>query len=298
MMVDVSIILVNYNTCELVIQCIQSIYDHTKNVSFEIIIVDNASSDESVLKIQEKFPLVKFIVNDINIGFGKANNLGSEIAQGKYLFFLNSDTILLNNVIQIFFDFYEEKAVQLNIGCLGAILLSPQKEITHSFRKMPTFYSLIVGTFNAYFKINHLKKELKVSKNIKTFHEVGYITGADLFIDKELFQSVGGFHPSFFMYYEEVYLQYCLQNMNLKRYVLRAPHIIHLEGASYKEKRSNLKRIQGNLSMYKYLKLRYAGKKNTLFIYRLIYFVLHLPVIIDLRYTFRENTDYLRSLLK
>ncbi|KAA6317096.1 N-acetylglucosaminyl-diphospho-decaprenol L-rhamnosyltransferase [termite gut metagenome] len=84
---DVSIIIVNYNTCDLTLQCLASIYEKTKGVSFEIIVVDNASLDNSVEYIKMEFPQVTCIENSINVGFGKANNQAVKICEGKYLFF-------------------------------------------------------------------------------------------------------------------------------------------------------------------------------------------------------------------
>ena len=108
---DVSVIIVNYNTVELTKQCILSIYNQTKDVNFEIIVVDNNSEDNSVKIIENNFPQVILINNSDNIGFGRANNLGVEIAKGKYIFFLNSDTILLNNAIKIFVDYMRKNNI-------------------------------------------------------------------------------------------------------------------------------------------------------------------------------------------
>ena len=97
---DVSIIIVNYNTKNLTLQCIDSIYEKTIGVSFEIIIVDNNSTDGSQELLSQDNRIV-FVEAGENLGFGKANNLGVEKSNGKFIFFLNSDTILVNNAINI-----------------------------------------------------------------------------------------------------------------------------------------------------------------------------------------------------
>ena len=97
---DVSIIIVNYNTKDLLVNCLNSIYEKTKDVLFEIIIVDNASIDGSEEMIKNDFKEVVFIQSGDNIGFGRANNLGIKEAKGDCIFLLNSDTILLNNAIK------------------------------------------------------------------------------------------------------------------------------------------------------------------------------------------------------
>ncbi len=104
---DVSIIIVNYNTTELLINCIHSIYDKTINVKYEIIVVDNNSIKSPGSILLKLFPDVVFIQSHTNLGFGKANNKGVEYSNGKYLFFLNSDTILLNNAVYKLYDFLE-----------------------------------------------------------------------------------------------------------------------------------------------------------------------------------------------
>lgn len=98
---DVSVIIVNYNTSDLVKNCITSIMEKTKNVSFEIIVVDNNSKDGSVETIINEFPQVRVFPLKENVGFGKANNIGVQHAKGRYVFFLNSDTVLLNASTQI-----------------------------------------------------------------------------------------------------------------------------------------------------------------------------------------------------
>src|SRR5690348_12526562 len=133
---NVSIIIVNYNTKDLLSNCIGSIYSNTKDVDFEIIIVDNASIDGSQELIKEKFPEVVLIESEVNLGFGKANNLGAEFAKGDYLFLLNSDTILQNNAVFYFLDFYK-KNNNLNIGCLGGMLVDENGEIIHSAEQFP-----------------------------------------------------------------------------------------------------------------------------------------------------------------
>ena len=129
---DVSIIIVNYNTKDLIKTCIDSIYGQTDQIKFEIIVVDNASKDGSQQMIKNEFPNVILIESPENMGFGKANNFGAKHASGKYLLFLNSDTILLNNAVRYFFDFSEQNNAN-KIGALGSILLDIDNNPTHSF---------------------------------------------------------------------------------------------------------------------------------------------------------------------
>lgn len=117
---DISIIIVNYNTKELTKNCIDSIYEKTKDIEFEVILVDNDSNDGSK-ELFERDKKIEFVEAGKNLGFGKANNLGLTRATGKYIFFLNSDTILVNNAVKIFFDFCEGHK-DLKTGGIGCLL--------------------------------------------------------------------------------------------------------------------------------------------------------------------------------
>src|SRR5437868_6036428 len=96
---DVSILIVNYNTRELTLECIRSVYEQTKALSFEVILVDNASTDGSADAIAEDYPEVQLIRLERNIGFAAANNVGARSACGKYILLLNPDTVILDNAV-------------------------------------------------------------------------------------------------------------------------------------------------------------------------------------------------------
>lgn len=114
--VSVSIIIVSYNTCRLTQNCINSIFKHTMDVDFEVIVVDNDSCDDSKEMLSADNRIV-YIQSGGNLGFGRANNLGYTKAKGKYLFLLNSDTILKNNAVKLFYDIAENDSSE--VGCWG-----------------------------------------------------------------------------------------------------------------------------------------------------------------------------------
>ena len=128
---DVSIIIVNYNTPHLVVGCINSIKRHTRNVDYEIIVVDNNSTGDNLHEI-ESIQDISLIRSDENLGFGRANNLGSSYASGRHLFFLNPDTILENNAIAILVSFLDNSN---KVGACGGNLINAEKRPTHSFRR-------------------------------------------------------------------------------------------------------------------------------------------------------------------
>lgn len=215
---DVSIIIVNYNTCLLTANCINSIFEYTEGITFEVILVDNASSDGSV-EMFSSDSRIKFIEAGDNLGFGKANNLGYKYSQGKYVFLLNSDTLLKNNAIKIF----KEKMDNLprTIACLGTILLNEQLMPTHSYYVFPKWYH-VVFPFTKTFK----------ERNNITERVVDQLIGADLFIRRYVIEEVGFFDPGFFMYFEETDLQERFFQHGYSSYLITSPQIIHLEGKS------------------------------------------------------------------
>lgn len=243
---DVSIIVVSYNTCELLKNCIDSIYKNTKNIEFEIIVSDNGSKDNSVEMLKTLFPKVILIENNENLGFGAANNRGLKIAKGKYVFYLNSDTILLNNAVKIFFDYFEENNCDNRIGALGANLLNSDMTIGESYGcimggnnnsyldVLNDAFLYALRTWFVFFKTlfgYKLKRIEKKSINEKKIGKTGFITGADLFVknDRNAY-----FDENYFMYFEDTDLQYNMRKNKLDRILIDGPLIIHFGGSSSK----------------------------------------------------------------
>lgn len=237
---DVSIIIVNYNTCTLLRNCLRSIYDKTNGISFEILISDNDSSDGTSEMISSEFPEVKFIENHKNLGFGAANNRALDIASGKYVFYLNSDTLFENNAIKIFFDYWELNSDKDSIGALGCNLLNSSKKVIHSCGNFPNSYKLIDEYIHAVYGVYKLSLLHMISSKSFPYSdpdetcpqktgEVDYITGADLFMKNDI---SARFDERYFMYCEESDLQYSLKKSGKKRIIIDGPEIIHLKGCS------------------------------------------------------------------
>ena len=234
---DVSIIIVNYNTKNLTLQCLDSIYEKTKDVSFEIIVVDNNSTDGSQELLSHDKRIV-FVEAGENLGFGKANNLGLRQAQGKYIFFLNSDTLLLNNAVKEFFIFAESQTK--NIGAIGCLLTDKLGRVIHSFSEFPSinwvFKSVVVAHFfQLFFKKKYQLYDKADSDITLPVFQVDYVTGADLFVRRTVIDKYGAFDPDFFMYYEESEMQYRWSKNGYLSYIIKTPQIIHFEGASQKK---------------------------------------------------------------
>lgn len=238
---DVSIIVVNYNTKDLIRNCLNSIYKQTKEISFEVIVSDNYSTDGSIEMIKSDFPQVILIENNANLGFGAANNRGLDIARGKYIFYLNSDTVLLNNAVKMFFDYFEKADSNEQIGALGANLLDKNKNITISYASFPTVENEIFAYIRKIFitgvKIIFplIRNKTKQRKHLFYTGDVDYICGADLFVKNN---ELAKFDETFFLYYEETDLQFKMSKKGLKRILIDGPEIIHLEGGSNKTQKN------------------------------------------------------------
>lgn len=256
---DVSIIIVNYHSEDLISQCIKTVKDKTNDLKYEIIIVDNGSdSTGKALLDSLRNKETKVINAKDNLGFGKANNLGAEYAKGKYLFLLNPDTELMNDAIHTLFSYMETN--QDTIGVCGGNLYGPNGEPTPSFcRDFDTLEKEKDSSKWSSIIMKKVKDMQNHNKHLGTDEfnyteepqEVAYIFGADMFMRKELFVTVGGFDRNFFMYAEEAELQKRISDLGYKIMCIPQARIIHLEGATSKSSpRQFSMRMKGKMTYF------------------------------------------------
>jgi len=243
---DVSIIIVNYKTPTLLKNCIASIFKQTVGVNFEIIVVDNDSNDGSGSLINQIFPSITFIQSGSNLGFGKANNIGIKKVTGRNIFFLNSDTVLINNAIKILSDYLDEN---VEVGVCGGNLFDENGVPTHSHLKISPgfFYELNQIFFSFYSKFFLKNLHFNFEENPI---ETSYVTGADMMVKKSIIDIVGGFDPDFFLYYEETELQYRISKLGYKIMNVPQSKIIHLEGASITNNEQKINLILNSYKLY------------------------------------------------
>lgn len=268
---DVSVIIVNYNTKELTRNCLRSVFEQTKGIDFEVIVSDNGSTDGSIEMMRTEFPRIVLIENNENLGFGAANNRALKVAKGKYVFYLNSDTLLLNNAVKIFFDYWEENGERENLGALGCNLLDKSFEITHSFATFPHIKSLVfsyamrnirfdVKRLFHFFNFDYTRWNKKLIYK-EYFGKVDYITGADLFLKNNKYAK---FDERYFLYSEEVQLEYNLAKDGLNRLIIDGPKIMHLQGSSDEAFNEDLKKyttfgkVQMDISTVKFIKYNFS----------------------------------------
>jgi GT2 family glycosyltransferase len=228
-MIDVSIIIVNYNTKELTSNCINSVFSKSSGIDFEIILVDNASTDGSKYLFATDSRIV-FVPLSENMGFGRANNEGFKRATGKYVLCLNPDTLLLNNAIGILCGFMNHHP---EVGICGGNLYDADMNLTHSFRMtLPSFWWELDYHFGYFFSKLRWGKDLEYNTSDKP-KSVGYITGADMMIRKDILDKTGGFSKQFFMYFEECELTYRIKKLGYNVFSVPDAKILHLEGKSF-----------------------------------------------------------------
>lgn len=291
---NVSVIIVNYNTKELTKNCLASIFEKTKNIDFEVIVSDNGSTDGSIEMIKSDFPQVVLIENNANLGFGKANNIAAKIAKGKYLLFLNSDTILLNNAVKEFFDM----AVCEKNKILGCILVNEIGTPVHSYERFTPFFKAIfrtvVQTYPILTKIHLLKKkEINDSNNKINNDDIQFIIGADLFVSANNFFALSGFDENFFMFFEDEDLCRRAAMRDIYCDIVDTPRIAHLESKSTKIKSKKIEFFEHSLFIYS---RKYYTKFSYSFI-RILFFVYSIFRMFDFRFSLKERISMLKNII-
>lgn len=227
---DVSIIIVNWNTKELLINCINSVYLTTKNLSLEIWVVDNGSSDDSVKTIRDLFPTVNIIENQDNLGFARACNQAFRQIKGGYAVLLNTDTILCDRAIETIVNFMNENA---RIGICGGQLLNDDGSKQNSIANIPTLATELFNKslLRRLFPQKYLGKE----QDIKNPIEVESVIGAFMAGRKEAIDETGLMDESYFFFFEET--DWCMRMKRRGWSVFHHPgaKVYHLQGQSAKK---------------------------------------------------------------
>ncbi|MFC1711444.1 glycosyltransferase family 2 protein [Patescibacteria group bacterium] len=253
-MIKLSIIIPSFNTKELLKACLRSIYKETQGISFEIIVVDNASNDSTVNMLKTSFPEVKLIVNQQNLGFAKANNQGLKKALGKNILLLNSDTIILDKAINKCLRFMESKE---NIDILGCKLLNKDKTTQPSGGYFPKLRQIFYMMFfiDDLPVLNNFLKAYQVTnkKFYQKTQQLDWVTGAFILLKKQVLDKLNGFDEKFFMYAEEVDLCFRAKKAGYKVWFFNDAKIIHLKGKSSKKgfEKSVLGEFKGLKKFYK-----------------------------------------------
>lgn len=204
MNIDVSIIIVSWNTMEITCDCLRSVFEQTADVGFEVIVVDNASSDNSVEVVKKEFQQINLIVNEENLGFAKANNIGIKASTGRYLFLVNSDIEVLDNCIENMVDFMDDNT---KIGMAGPRVLNPDRTLQVSCRHFPSIWNNLcqsVGLNKLFPKIPFFSEPLMKYWPHDEERYVDVLSGCFWVIKREALEEVGLLDEDFFFYGEDI----------------------------------------------------------------------------------------------
>lgn len=219
--IELSVIIVNYNGLKYIKECFDSLYDKLTGISFEIIVIDNNSTDDSCNYIKNNYPGVVLIESKVNYGFGKGNNEAVSYAKGEILLLINNDTILLDSLVPVF-NFVQQNR---DVGAVGIKMLDGNRQYLPSVGKFPELKSMLQLK-----KMNEMGEEFRTGNFSKDKYEVDWIGGSLVFIPKAVYQSIGGFDKRYFMYVEDVDLSKEIEDKGYKRIFMPGYSYIHFVG--------------------------------------------------------------------
>jgi GT2 family glycosyltransferase len=229
-MIDLSIVILNWNVCELLDRCLASV--RSDHYAVEVIVVDNASHDDSVNMVRTKYPGVRMIANAENRGFTGGNNQGLAAAQGRYAMVLNPDTEMIGAAIDQMVAYLDEHA---EVGALGPMLLNPDRSIQSSRRRFPT---MATAFFESTWMQGIAPKRVLThyymdDVSAATTHEVDWLNGACTLFRREMLDQVGLYDAeNFFMYSEELDLCRRVKEAGWKIVYLPEAQVVHYVGKS------------------------------------------------------------------
>jgi len=292
-----SVIIVNWNVRPLLERCLRSILKNTPSFSYEVIVVDNNSEDDSkefLTRFVEKRKNFKVIFNRENLGFAKANNLGLKKAKGEYILFLNPDTEILSGAL--------EKAVKImdknkKVGAFTGQLVGIDNKPQTNIRPFPSFFFIFslffsfqkIFSFCPYYKY-YLGKKFDYSKS--SFCQ--QIAGAFLMVRRKILDEIGSFDENFHIWFEDVDLCYRIKKHGWKNYYSPEVKVLHYGGESFKQLMPFCKRKLFAQSALYYVKKHFSKKEY--FILRIAYpFSLFFSFLLDILVLFSSSKTRMES---
>jgi len=231
---DVSIIIVSWNTRDILKDCLESVYKQSENIEFEVIVVDNASADGSAETVKKDFPQVILVKNSENRGFAAANNQGMAIARGRYVLLLNSDTLVLDQAITKIVSFADDNPKVAVIGCR---VLNPDKTLQPTCFMFPSILNMFLSSsylYKLFPRSRFFGRERMTWWNRDDIKEVDVVTGCFMLVRPEAIKQVGMMDEQFFMYGEETDWCYRFKQAGWKVVFAPVGEIIHFGGRSAK----------------------------------------------------------------
>jgi GT2 family glycosyltransferase len=229
---ELSIICVNWNSLDYLADCIASIYEHTHRISFEVIVVDNASPEGGVETLKSQFPQIRIVRSDKNVGFAGANNLGFRQSAGRYVLLLNPDTKLIGPAINTLLERIKSLPDAGIVGC--KLLNADLSTSTSSIQKFPTILNQLLNV--EFLRLTFPNFPLwdiapLFSENLNPV-KVEVIPGACMMLKRDVFERVGLLTEDYFMYAEDIDLNYKVRRLGFSSYYIGEARIVHHGGGS------------------------------------------------------------------
>lgn len=272
---DLSIVIVTWNSEEYIRNCLDSILVSARNSNLEIIVVDNNSSDETAKIVEQLYPQVTLIQNKKNLGYAKANNQGIGKVKGEYILLLNPDTQVLEDSLPLMYEFMEENP---KVGALGPKFLNPDKTVQASCREFPTFSTLIweFSSLSRLFPRSRVFGRWRMGHfNFDKQREVDQPMGSCLVLRRATLDDVGIFDENFPMFFNDVDLCFRIKKRGWKIYFYPEAKVIHYKGASTKKAKAKMIWLS-HLAFYKFFKKHKTGLAN-----HLLLFLFLIPLILS-----------------
>jgi len=265
MSIDVSIIIVNWNTRSLLEKCLSSLSNSADEMLLQIIVVDNASSDNSVEYIRRHFPQVRLICNDKNAGFAAANNQGLKLAEGRNILFLNSDTVVHKGALKAMSDLLDADP---KIGLCTCTLLNENGSIQPNVHQFPTFRAMLyrytvlkyVGLFRSA-RSSYRMRDFSYDKTAP----VDQVMGAAIMAKRSLFEQIAAWDENLFFYFEETDLCYRARKAGFLTYFTPTGRITHIGRASSSLLSSHTTHAMFFKSMLYYFRKHKGSLRTSLF---------------------------------
>lgn len=245
---QLSVIILNYNVRYFLEQCVFSVQKALEGIDGEIIVIDNASSDDSCEMMKTKFPHIKLIENQDNLGFPKGNNIGVAQANGEYICILNPDTVVAEDT---FSKILNTKNWQLNTGIIGCKLIDGAGNfLSESKRGVPTPWVAFTKIFGLYKISNYFGKYYAQHLSENESGKVDILVGAFMMMKRELYLKVGGFDENCFMYSDDIDLSYLVLKAGKSNYYFHETSVIHYKGESTVRDGTYMKRFREAMQFF------------------------------------------------
>ncbi len=231
-MLDISVLIVSYNTRQYLRNCLSSFYGTAPRCSWEIVVIDNGSSDGSLSMLSKLFPEVRVINNSSNLGFAHANNQGLKVSRGEYLLLLNPDTISLNSVDRLV-EFMDSNP---KCGIVGGKVLNPDGSIQPTCRSFPSLTLLPFGRESPFTRLRPgnpwSRRFLCTDMGYEKINKVDAVGGVFMMLRRKLLDRIGGFDESYFLFVEDVDLCYRTRKSGWEICYVPYASVIHFGGRS------------------------------------------------------------------